>query len=286
VAEVFKAVARSALESIAANAELLRQRADPDAVHQLRVAARALRSALATFRKAVEDAGSEEGGYVHAKAELRWLAKSCDQARNLDVFIAETLDPAEDLEPRPQGLAALRQTLGAARDEAHAEVARTVSSARFRDLLIVVTGWVDTGAWSEGEAARGSARAFARKMLDKRRRRLLRDGGRLDTATDAQRHAARIDAKKLRYAAEGFEGLFRGKAARRFIEQQKALQDELGALNDLVTAEALLAQFALPPDAAFAAGELVGLKAAAKDRHIACAVEAMKALKAAEPFWK
>jgi len=285
VAEVFQAVARSALQSIAANAEVLRQRPDPDAVHQLRVAARALRSALSTFREAVEEGGDGPGSFAHAKAELRWLAKSCDRARNLDVFIAETLGPAENLEPKPRGLAALRPALEAARDKAHADVARTVSSARFRDLLITVTGWVDTGGWIDSEAARGPARAFARKVLDKRRRRMLRDASALETATDAERHAARIDAKKLRYAAEGFEGLFRGKAARRFIEQQKALQDELGALNDLATAEALLAQLDLPPEAAFAAGELVGLKAAAKDRHIAAAVAAIKALKKAEVFW-
>jgi triphosphatase len=280
VAEVFQAVARSALQSIAANAEVLRQRPDPEAVHQLRVAARALRSALSTFRKAVED-----GGYESVQTELRWLAKACDDARNLHVFLADTVEPAAKLETRPRGLDALTSALEQARDKAHAEVALTVGSARFRELLIAVTGWVDTGAWWAGEVARSPARRFAARALDKRRRKLMKDG-RLQEATDEERHKARIDAKKLRYAAEGFEGVYGRKATHRFIERLKTLQEDLGALNDLVTAETLISSLELSPDAAFAAGELVGLKAAGKERHIEAAGEALKALKQAEPFWR
>jgi inorganic triphosphatase YgiF len=281
VAQVFQGLARSALAAVAGNAEVLRQRSDPEAVHQLRVAVRTLRSALSTFKAAVADEG-----YEAVKAELRWLAKACDEARNLDVFLAETLQPAEGREPRVPGLDALRRAVETARDRAHREVCQTVSSARFRDLLIRVTGWVDTGAWSAGEAAAAPARPFAAAMLDKRRRRLLKDGRRLESASDAQRHEVRIDAKKLRYAAEGFRGLFGDKASRRFVGALKALQDELGALNDLATAEVLMTGLALPADAAFAAGELVGLKAAAKPATLDRACRALKRLAKARPFWR
>jgi inorganic triphosphatase YgiF len=283
VGEVFQAVARSALAAIAGNAEVLRQAASPapETVHQLRVAARTLRSALSTFHKVVEDPRRDL-----VKAELRWLTKACDDARNLDVFIADTLQPAEARGGRPSGLASLRRGLEAARDAAHRDVARTVTSARFRDLLVLATGWVDTGDWLAGEAAKRPARDFAATMLDKRRRNLLKDGRGLSTASDEQRHHVRIDAKKLRYAAEGFRSIFPQKAADRFVKRLTQLQDDLGALNDMVTAEALLSRLSLPSDAAFAAGELVGLKAADKVAALDRARASMKRLAKAEPFWR
>ena len=280
VGEVLQAIARSALAAIAANAEVLRQRTEPEAVHQLRVAVRTLRSALGTFRSVAED-----GQYPQVKDELRWLARTCNAARNLDVFVEETLTPAEGLQPRPRGLDALASAIDAARDQARAEVTQAMSSARFRELLISVTGWADTGAWLSGEAAAQPARPFAARALAKRRRKLIRDGRGLAHAGDEARHQVRIDAKKLRYAVEGFQGLFRRKAARRFVERLKALQDELGALNDLATAEVMFDDLALSPEAAFAAGELVGLKAAGKPRLIARADKAIKALRRTEIFW-
>ncbi|MDB5495182.1 MAG: hypothetical protein JWP86_2519, partial [Phenylobacterium sp.] len=99
VAEAFQGNARNALAHIAANAAVLREAPGPDAVHQLRVAARRLRSALATFRPVVDDPA-----YAGIKAELKWLAKAFDQARNLDVFAAEVLEPAAAMETPPAGL--------------------------------------------------------------------------------------------------------------------------------------------------------------------------------------
>jgi inorganic triphosphatase YgiF len=280
VGDVFRGIARSAIASVAANAELLRQRPDAEAVHQLRVGARTLRSALSTFKKVLD-----EGERERVNEELRWLAKTCDEARNLDVFVEDILGPAAKLAPPPRGLDQLRSAVEAAGAEARASVAKAVASARFRDLLIAVTGWVDTGDWTLSERAAEPARGFAQRMLGKRLRTLLKDGRRLAEATDEQRHMARIDAKKLRYAAEGFESVFGGKSARRFIGRLKGLQDELGALNDLATAETLIAHLRLPPEAAFAAGELVGLEAAGKARRIERAAQAMKRLAQAEPFW-
>ncbi|CAN7160606.1 CHAD domain-containing protein [Phenylobacterium sp. LjRoot219] len=280
VAEVFQAIARSALESIAANAEVLRQRADAEAVHQLRVGARALRSALSTFREVVEDEAFER-----VKSELRWLAKACDDARNLDVFADETLLPAAKLDPAPPALPALVAEVQAAREHAAADVAQAAASARFRDLLIEVTGWVDTGPWLSRPPAGEPARPFAAKALQKRRRKLLKDGRDLAGLSDEDRHQVRIDAKKLRYAAEGFQGLYGRKGPGDFIKALKSMQDELGALNDLATAETLLNSLGLTPEAAFAAGELVGRKTTDKKRHIAKAAKALDRLADIAPFW-
>ena len=122
-------------------------------------------------------------------------------------------------------------------------------------------------------------------MLRKRRKKVLKDGRDLETLSDEDRHQVRIDAKKLRYAAEGFEGLFARKPARRFIDRLKALQDELGDLNDLATQEPMLAHLSLVPDAALAAGEIVGRKAAAKRKLLRRAAKALDRLEGAKTFW-
>jgi inorganic triphosphatase YgiF len=281
IAAAFQAIAHSTLQCMAANAELLRQKVEPDAVHQLRVAARTLRSELSTFKTVLADQQFER-----VNSELRWIAKACDQARNLDVFADDTVAPAAKLSPPPAGLEALSPAIDAAREHARADVGEAVASARFRDLLIEVTGWVETGDWLTGGAACQPARDFAAQALQRRRRKLLKDGRDLADGTDEERHRVRIDAKKLRYAAEGFESLFGQKSARRFIDRLKQLQDELGALNDLATAQHMIPTLGLPAEAALAAGELVGLKASEKSDHIARAAKALKRLEDVEPFWR
>src|SRR5262249_31602066 len=116
----------------------------------------------------------------------------------------------------------------------------------------------------------------------------------------AQRHKLRIAGKKLRYAVEFFAGLFPGKkCARRrkaALEALKALQDALGALNDITVREKLVSAVALArrrqaggPKArerAFAAGLIVGSQEAQADALIAAAESAYAAFVKVKPFWK
>lgn len=280
VAEAFQANARNALAQIAANAAVLRARADTEAVHQLRVAARRLRSALATFRPAVEDPD-----FARLTDELRWLAKAFDRARNLDVFQDEVLAPACAMDAPPNGLPALAEALAAARKAAREGTAEAAACERFRVLMIDAAAWVETGGWREGEAARTPALPFARQVLDRRLRKLLKRGRRIRKGDDAARHRVRIEAKKLRYAAEGFAGLYAPKKVARFADRLKDLQDQLGRLNDLAGAEALMAGLGLAPDAAFAAGDLIGLRLARKPRLVQNSAKALRRLEKARPFW-
>ncbi|MFC3071324.1 CYTH and CHAD domain-containing protein [Phenylobacterium soli] len=280
VGEAFQANARNALAHIAANAQVLREAPTPGAVHQLRVAARRLRSALATFRPVVEDAG-----YQSVKDELRWLAKAFDQARNLDVFAAEVLEPAQRMANPPAGLPALGEAVEAAREEARKAACETAAGERFRALMIDAVAWVETGDWTRGEAAAEPARDYAARVLAKRLRKLVKRGKSLEARDDAARHEVRIEAKKLRYAAEGFASLFSEKKADRFVGRLKTLQDDLGVLNDIATAETLLAGLDLTPEAAFAAGELEGLRMADKAKTLAAAAKALTRLAADRPFW-
>ena len=280
IGEAFQANARNALAQIAANAAVLREAATPEAVHQLRVAARRLRSALSTSRTVVQD-----DAYGPMKAELRWLAKAFDRARNLDVYAQEVLAPAALKAAAPAGLGGLNDAVAAARDTAREDAAGAAASDRFRRLMIDASAWVETGAWVGRAAACESARAYAARVLEQRLRKVLKRGRRIESGDDKARHAVRIQAKKLRYAGEGFAGLYAEKRVDRFVGRVKDLQDVLGTLNDIATAESLTADLGLTPEAAFAAGELAGLRAAGKSKLIARADRALRRLRRTDPFW-
>jgi triphosphatase len=280
VGEAFQAVARQALAQIAANAAALRAQPGPEAVHQLRVGARRLRSALTTFKPLLEGEGLET-----LKADLKWLGHACDAARNLDVFAEETLKAAEGATTPAAGLHPLRKAVEAARRIAWGQAGEAAASRRFRALMIDAAAWVETGDWQEGHGAGEAIKPFARHALKRHLKTLGKRGRDARGGDDTARHHLRIEAKKLRYAAEALASLYGEKRTARYLRHLKDLQEALGALNDLVTAEPLIASLKLSPEAAFAAGELVGLKAGAKPQRLAAAEKALDRLEAAEPFW-
>jgi triphosphatase len=285
VAEAFQAIARSALSQIAASGAVLRETPGPEAVHQLRVGARRLRCALSTFKAVLEGESLET-----VKADLRWLGGTCGRARSLDVFATETLGPAEagaeeTGQAQSPGLGRLRAAIDTAREAAWAHAGEAVASERFRALMIDATAWIETGDWRAADGAGKPAARFAKAALKSHLKKLGKRGRDLEGDDDVARHHLRIEAKKLRYACEAFSSLYGEKHVHRYLRHLKDLQDALGQLNDLVTAEPLIAALALPSDAAFAAGELVGRKAAAKPQLIARAAKALDRLQAADPFW-
>ena len=273
VAEAFQAVARRALAQIAANAAILRAAPNPDAVHQLRVGARRLRSALATFDPILS------GDALDAvKAELRWLSHSCDAARNLDVFADETLRTAETNGAPTLGLASLRKAVDAARRAAWAETGKAAASARFRALMIDAAAWVETGDWLAREAAAGPIKPFARRALKRRRGKVAARGAVARHGDDTARHQLRIEAKKLRYALEALPGVGGEGRLGRDLRHVRNLQEALGALNDIAAIAPLVATLRLPPDAAFTAGELAGLRSAERPQLLTRARHALKKL--------
>lgn len=276
-ADAFQAGARLALGRIAVSAACLREGQNTEAVHKLRVAVRRLRSALSTFKPLLRD----DPAVDQIKVELRWLAKALDRARGLDVLAATLLDP--ELLPDPPG-AVLERVLNAARREAHAEVAEVVGSVRYRLLMVDLLGWVETGAWLSAGPAAKPARAFARKALAKRRKAVLKRADALRGA-DEDRHALRIAAKKLRYAADGFTGLFPEKPARRFTDRLAVLQDGLGALNDAAVSGPLVQSLDLPPEAALEAGQRLGVAACGAPARFEAAAVAMKKLRRGKAYW-
>ena len=223
--DAFRAIAQACIRHFRLNEALLSRSGDAEALHQARVALRRLRSAFSIFGHLL----GNDRKVVLLRAELRWLAAELGEVRNLDVLIGHLDGDARD-------------QLSAARARTFAQVQVELASARTRLLMIDLAEWLAVGPWralpDDPAKADGTAKHFAGARLDALWERLERDGKKLAAIGDEQRHKVRIEAKKLRYAAEFFTSLYGTDKARRryrrFTKRLEALQDLLGVLNDRV----------------------------------------------------
>lgn len=291
----FRAIANACLVQLRLNEDVMLARRDPDALHQARVAIRRLRSAFSLFGPLIAHPRTEE-----LKAELKRLSEPLGPARDLDVFLAETITDERARRPEEAGIVDLEKQLQSQKLKAYERAASALASDEWRRLLVELAGWINAGAWAKpGDADRaakidGPARSFAAEVLEKRFRKLRKKSRRIAKITTEERHDARIAAKKLRYGSEFFADLFAGKPKREarraaFHKALKRLQGRLGDLNDVATGHELMegaARSGRSRQAAFAAG----VTAADVDARIAPllreAKAARKALMAARPFWR
>ncbi|MGY2047142.1 CYTH and CHAD domain-containing protein [Methylobacterium sp. JK268] len=288
----FQAIAQACLRHMRLNEAVLLARRDAEALHQLRVSLRRLRSAFSLFGDLVED--SRAPGL---KVELKRLSEPFGQARNLDVFLSHTLPLERERRPDESGLLRLETHLEGERDRAYAAVDAILRGGEWRLFLLDLIAWVDAGPWLAPEAPQAArrdapARAFASEELERRRRQVKKRGRGLDDLDPEARHQVRIAAKKLRYGAEFFGSLYpKPKAQKRhktFVAALAALQDCLGDLNDIATAHRLAADLSrgAPEAAVFAAGLTAADTEERTARLLAAAAEAHEALVEVRPFWR
>lgn len=255
--ELLAAVLESGLAQLVENEAAASLGLDPEGVHQMRVGARRLRSALGFFGPVLPEPACDA-----LRAELRWLAGELGPARDLDVLATGLLAPLVALRPGDEALACLHAAAEDARVAAQAHVRSVLAGPRWPRLAL------ETGAWIARRGWRGPcsaplfqpARAYGARALERRHRRACRLGRRLGEATAQERHRLRIRLKKLRYAAEFTACLYPGRRAERYAKRLARLQDALGFLNDVANAErqldALLVR--LGPDAPAGASRTVG----------------------------
>jgi len=145
-----------------------------------------------------------------------------------------------------------------------------------------------SGANSAGDTAHAAqlerpARDYARPLLRRRHRDLIALGIDLAHATPETRHAARLAAKKLRYATEFFASLYPTKRTRNYRRALAALQDELGLWNDTHVAARLAAELAGPQSPAAAA--FSGWAAARGAERADALAAAWNGFARVRPFW-
>ncbi|HEY4133999.1 MAG TPA: CHAD domain-containing protein [Alphaproteobacteria bacterium] len=244
VRAAFVALAHGGLDHLTANERAILFGADPEAVHQMRIAIRRLRALLAAFAPQLDGEAA-----TFLRGELKWLQRRLGPARDWDVFLLGTVAPLLRRLPDEPGLAEMRDAAFDARRRAYLLVHRTLSERRYARFLMRFRLWLDAMNLEERRSASADrsapVAAFAAKLLGKRHRQLTRLGARRDLAEE-EMHRLRLRAKNLRYAAEFFRPLYRGKPPRRFVKTLAALQDRLGSLQDAVVGRGLVAQMALP----------------------------------------
>ncbi len=288
-AEAFQAVASGCLSQIAGNAQLFRRVRSPETLHQLRVGLRRLRAALKAFEPMLEDAE-----YGAVRDGVKGLAHALDHGRDLDVFIQRVL-PTDEEDSDDATVAALRKRLMHAQAAEYEKIVEMIGSEVFMRLLLRIAGWVEVGDWLRLEDPAASrlrampAAELGRRMLDRFHDKVLKAGRHFKSLGVDERHALRLRAKRLRYAAEFFGGAFRGgdKRRQRYARAVKDLQNHLGELNDLAMIERRTLQFVgeKSPALAYAAGRLIGQRKSSEAALLAAAAKANDAVRTARPFW-
>jgi triphosphatase len=268
------AVRRIALACVAhmqANEDGVLAGRDPEYVHQFRVGLRRLRSCLRLARIAP---------FRPLAAELRWLQSALGPARDWDVFITETAAPLWRL--RREDVAGFRAHCAELRRRHGKEGRAAVRSPRYTALLLALG---ETFASEDlGVELALPVRELARSALDERDRRLRKRGANVTEALPPARHAARIAAKNLRYAAEFFGSLYSQEPVYRYVRVLQGLQDLLGALNDAALVDERLAEIAAVPP--YVDGWMRGWAAAVTQRELENYDAAWRRFCDVEPYWR
>jgi triphosphatase len=233
VEEACRTILWECIGHLQGNHDIVAQHGDAEGVHQMRVALRRMRSAMAIFAGCMSPADD-------LREELVWLATTLGEARDLDVFLTQTLPPMQQQLPHA-GLEILHRNALKAHRAAYAEIRAALDSQRYQRLLLRLGAWLESGDHKKHEEPLAG---FARDLLQKRHRKLRQLGKRWHGMNAEERHAARIAAKKLRYAAEFFSGLFAEEKSKRYLRRLSDLQSILGDLNDIAATDRLIAGLA------------------------------------------
>jgi CHAD domain-containing protein len=264
----------------------------PDAVHQMRVATRRLRSALATYRPLLDREITDP-----LRDELKWLGEVLGGARDAEVIrdtlagqIAEQQRRLPELVLGPVG-ERIATSLGGRYRAAHDQVLATLDGVRYFALLDALDRLLAdpplapsarAASAQAGPARPASIRAGADAALlplvahtFRRLRRAVEaaEQGSTDPRHDGARHdellhEVRKAAKRARYAGESLVPTH-GEAAEKWAARMEAIQECLGEHQDSVVIRAELVALAATAHAAgedtFTYGRLHALEEARAD---------------------
>jgi len=235
----FKKIICNCINHLQKSQEMVLYGTDVEGVHQMRVALRRLRSAFSMFRKLFH---SESPDVL--KSELDWLNSILGEARDLDVFITQTLPAIMAQIESHTGLLELHEKAELKKAHSYKIVREALLSQRYQCFLLTLGAWLESEHWCKSTHDFKEVKVFeiSNNILQKRHRQLGQSGKGITGMNAEERHATRITAKKLRYAAEFFASLYSSRKTTAFIRGLSQLQDCLGVLNDINTTEKLMQQ--------------------------------------------
>ncbi len=259
LAAATQVVLSDAWDQVLRNTALLMHSEHPEVLHQARVGWRRLRSLARLLRPRVGPAPQSPA--LHAF----WHATG--PVRELDVMLTQTLPAweaayvANDPQRQAEWAAVLAQ-VAAARAQAAAAMRAHLAAPDTGQ------GWLDWGEWLGAvaqQAARNTPQDWAGWVTDRldrqhtRWKRLCKAA-----ATERERHALRLRAKRLRYGTEAFASVLPRRQARRWLRAAGQVQQDEGARRDLSQCVAWLERLAVPAGPlAFMRGVCAGLFAGA-----------------------
>ncbi|MDP2012905.1 MAG: CYTH and CHAD domain-containing protein [Actinomycetota bacterium] len=227
----------------------------PDAVHQVRVAGRRLRSILRTFDPLLEHEWAEQ-----LEEELAWLATEMGIIRDSEV-LEERLIAHSALLPEPQSQMAQDATrtaldrrvegarsgaMAALRSDRHTYLIEDLISAAREPRLL-------DDAYQACEDVLPPLVAHAWNALAKSCRKLELEG------PPDEWHRARIKAKRARYAVDAVLPVFPSGAVRRFAKSLAEITELLGDHQDAYVAQMFVQELAQHPDTNGQTGFALGL---------------------------
>jgi CHAD domain-containing protein len=239
------------IQAILVNDAGTRLGADPEALHDQRVAVRRLRALLRLVRRLDTPPELEE-----LRSELEWLGDGLGSVRDLDVMLAKLREQIATLgEPDRRAAGAFARDLELERKHARVLLLDALSSERYYGLL----DRLDESAELLPQASEEALTALAAKEFRKLRRAV--DALPMNPH-DAALHRLRIRGKRARYAAE-LVAPITGKSTARFVKRAKTFQDVLGDHQDATVVEATLRRLHTDTpseDGGLAVGRLVQLQ--------------------------
>ncbi len=215
----------------------------PDSIHQMRVAARRLRSTLSSF-KGLMDADQTK----RLREELAWIARELGAVRDLEVLLDRlTRQAAELADPTDADVATsvIRSELERRLNAAQSSALVALHSARHSDLIENLIAAASDPPVTD--AVFEPAGELLTSMVERTWRKFAKDVRGLSfDSPSTQWHQARIRTKRARYTADS-AATISGKAMRTYAQNLATITNILGDLHDAHVAELFLRELAESP---------------------------------------
>ena len=266
---------------------------DSEAIHQMRVGLRRLRSAATSFAP-VLDLSTTQGAFDEA---ARLFGRLGD-IRDDDVFLESTLPLIPDRAFAADQRDALVAAISTHRQIVHDDVREHLTSPAFVRWLLLLERWIDDGQWLRSDRPldrlllNRPVGDFAANRTRRLWKRLRRSGAiALDGSVDDW-HEVRKRLKKVRYSNEYLIDVAEHDAAHRKARRRsiRKLQGHLGRFNDVAMVPEILERVMreIPTAkrstlAIAAANRAIGWSAAGVDARVEELGSAWTAFKAATP---
>jgi inorganic triphosphatase YgiF len=235
--EAFRTIALGCLAHLQANEAGVLHSDDPEFLHQARVALRRLRAALRVFAPLLPPRFATRWGRA-----WQALGQALGDARNWDVLDSARLPEWATL-LNPSEAARLARWARTGRTQARAAARHSLQDRGHADLLLAFTQAVLRLPAGSATATPGPVprlKPWARERLQWREHHLQQQLHHTVLDDSEARHRLRIEAKKLRYALDFFASLWPDERLKACASALAQVQEQLGTMNDLVTAQTLL----------------------------------------------